>query len=308
MKRFTVLASFFLCLACVHLLSYPPLPYEELFISHPENIEQVTPNEISVGCVFRDEASWLKEWIEFHLLIGVDHFYLYNNCSQDHYLEVLLPYIRNGTIELFDFPKQDWSNRDQNYMYNHTLALAKGTSKWLAIIDTDEFINPLESASLKEYLENYKQAASIYVKWQLFGTSKVRNLKYGQLLIDKLIFRAPDGNTTSEAWGKSIYQTQLTDSIDNPHWGTHPKNSYVHHPTTNEIKVNHYTYRTEFFLYTVKLPRLKIFKGGHLFGTSRALLNFLPIANSKRDHTVERYVTPLKIKCFGEDQNATPSG
>ncbi|MGC1878452.1 MAG: glycosyltransferase family 92 protein [Rhabdochlamydiaceae bacterium] len=40
--------------------------------------------EVSVATIFRDEARFLKEWIEFHKLIRVEHFYLYNHRSQDN--------------------------------------------------------------------------------------------------------------------------------------------------------------------------------------------------------------------------------
>lgn len=32
---------------------------------------------LSIGAIFKDEARFLDEWIEFHLGIGVEHFYLY---------------------------------------------------------------------------------------------------------------------------------------------------------------------------------------------------------------------------------------
>ena len=235
-------------------IPYPP---------HPKNIEQTTPCNIAIGCVFKNEASWLKEWIEYHLLIGVDHFYLYNNCSDDDYLNILLPYIEKGVVELFDFYKPDFSNFDQLYLYDDLLKFSREKTKWLAIIDTDEFINPIIDKNLNDFLKKYETAASIYITWQCFGTSGVKNLQPEELLIEKLIFRAPDGNGKSEAWGKSIYQTHRTLSIDNAHWGSHSPEEYIYRPSTAEIKVNHYFVRTEDFLYNVKLERLKIWKNGH---------------------------------------------
>jgi hypothetical protein len=276
----------FFCFIGTHLFGHPYPP-------HPKNIEQVTPCNIAIGCVFKNEASWLKEWIEYHLLVGVEHFYLYNNCSDDDYLKVLLPYIEDGIVELFDFYKPDFSNFDQGELYNNTLKYSRDKTKWLAIIDTDEFINPFNENNLNDYLNKYETAASIYIRWQQFGTSGVKNLKPKELLIEKLVFRAPDGDAVSEAWGKTIYQTQRTLSIDNPHWGSHSSEEYIHRPSTNEIKVNHYFVRTEDFLYGVKLERLKVWKGGHQFN-SEALFNYLPIANSTLDSSMDRYIVPLR--------------
>ncbi|VFM99178.1 MAG: Glycosyltransferase family 92 [Candidatus Kentron sp. G] len=30
---------------------------------------------------FKDENTYLREWLEYHLLVGVEHFYLYDQCN-----------------------------------------------------------------------------------------------------------------------------------------------------------------------------------------------------------------------------------
>lgn len=55
---------------------------------------------LSICMIFRDEAPYLKEWIEFHRLAGVDHFDLCNHRNQDNYLDVLTPYMKKGVVEL----------------------------------------------------------------------------------------------------------------------------------------------------------------------------------------------------------------
>ena len=49
--------------------------------------------DITVGAIFQNEAPYLKEWIDYHKSVGVDHFVLYNHFSKDNYEEVLYPYI-----------------------------------------------------------------------------------------------------------------------------------------------------------------------------------------------------------------------
>ena len=48
---------------------------------------------LSIAAIYRDEGPYLREWIEFHRLVGVERFFLYNNRSTDDHLEVLAPYI-----------------------------------------------------------------------------------------------------------------------------------------------------------------------------------------------------------------------
>ena len=34
---------------------------------------------VAICAIFKNEEPYIKEWIEFHKIVGVDHFYLYNN-------------------------------------------------------------------------------------------------------------------------------------------------------------------------------------------------------------------------------------
>ena len=59
---------------------------------------------LSVCAMYQNEASYLQEWIEFHRLVGVERFFLYDNNSTDDHLDVLTPYIEEGTVVLHDWP------------------------------------------------------------------------------------------------------------------------------------------------------------------------------------------------------------
>lgn len=60
---------------------------------------------VSICGIFKDEAFYLKEWIEYHKKAGVDHIYLYNNNSTDNYLTVIKPYLEERYIDLIDWSK-----------------------------------------------------------------------------------------------------------------------------------------------------------------------------------------------------------
>ena len=47
---------------------------------------------VAVCAIFKNEGIFLKEWLEYHLLIGVEHFYLYNKSErQDSCLSFSFP-------------------------------------------------------------------------------------------------------------------------------------------------------------------------------------------------------------------------
>ena len=35
-------------------------------------------NELAIGAIMKDEGPYLKEWLNFHILIGINKFYLYH--------------------------------------------------------------------------------------------------------------------------------------------------------------------------------------------------------------------------------------
>ena len=64
-----------------------------------------TKYNVSICGIFKNEGKYLREWIEFHKIVGVEHFYLYNNNSEDNFREILEPYIEDGLVTLVEWKK-----------------------------------------------------------------------------------------------------------------------------------------------------------------------------------------------------------
>lgn len=98
-------------------------------------------HDLSVVSILKNEAPYLKEWLDYHLMAGVDHFYLYDNDSPDNQLEVAAPYIQAGLVDYFKVPGQLM----QMPVYNDAVKNFKFQSRYFAFIDGDEFIYPKSS-------------------------------------------------------------------------------------------------------------------------------------------------------------------
>src|ERR1043166_6932935 len=85
--------------------------------------------------IFKNEAVYLKEWLDFHRLVGVEKFFLYNNASEDNYKTVLQPYIEKGIVALHDFPMAP--PNAQTEAYNLCLKTHRRHARWIAFIDID---------------------------------------------------------------------------------------------------------------------------------------------------------------------------
>ena len=122
---------------------------------------------LSICCIYRDEAPYLREWIEFHRLVGVEHFFLYDNRSEDDHRRVLEPYVESGLVTLHDWPEHP----GQRGAYDHCLRAHEGDSRWIAFIDADEFLFSPLGVPLPEILRELEDAPGVGVSWILFGTS-----------------------------------------------------------------------------------------------------------------------------------------
>ncbi|MBR0060195.1 MAG: glycosyltransferase family 92 protein, partial [Selenomonadaceae bacterium] len=94
--------------------------------------------DLAVVAIFKDEGKYLKEWLNYHLLAGVEHFYLYNNDSSDDYAEVLAPYVKANVVTLTDFP----GRLTMFPAYNDAIEKFRFDCRYMAFIDLDEFIFP----------------------------------------------------------------------------------------------------------------------------------------------------------------------
>jgi hypothetical protein len=101
------------------------------------------------------------------LLVGVQKFFIYDNESTDNLREFLEPYIKDGIVEYTFFP----GKRQQVTVYNDALRRYKYTSFWLAFIDIDEFLVPVEMKTVTDFLRNFEDVPGIEINQVLYGSS-----------------------------------------------------------------------------------------------------------------------------------------
>lgn len=140
--------------------------------------------DVSICAIFKNEADYLKEWIEFHRIIGINHFYLYNNQSSDNYFDVLLPYINEGIVTLKDWPKpQSQMSAYQDFMSNY-----KSDTKWVGFIDLDEYVVPNKFDNIYDFLKKFdNNRPAILIYWKCFGTSGFRTRNVTGLITEDFV-------------------------------------------------------------------------------------------------------------------------
>lgn len=223
--------------------------------------------KLSIAAITQNEDLYLKEWIDYHLKMGVEHFYIYdNNEDNDRTAKVLEPYVKEGTVELIPWPNL-WKDKAfhfdcQTNAYNDALARARHHTEWLAIIDTDEFFVPLKENTLIDAIRNhYSGHGFIYVNWLMFGTS-YKTLTSNHSMLEELTRCASKGHAMNK-YGKTICRPELTMFVEGPHFvrtiypylngsGTFRVNDNYE---GDILRINHYVFRDEKFLSDVKVRR-----------------------------------------------------
>lgn len=166
---------------------------------------------LSIAAIVRDEEEYLPEWIEFHLLQGVEHFYLCEHEPNGKTLRVLQPYIEEGLVTY----STRRGKKPQLPCYDDILKKHKDESEWIAFIDVDEFLYPSISGirSIPDLLHELPEYCAIYaVHWVLYG-SNGEAFKKGGLVTERFTKRAelPDKHV------KSIVRSKFVSVGKNPH-------------------------------------------------------------------------------------------
>lgn len=150
---------------------------------------------LSVCAIFNNEAKYLKEWIEYHRMIGVDHFYLYDNNSRDRFRSILNPYIKRGIVTLIPWPdffethsgqsEWLWSLSTMTSAYEHAIRVqAIHETKWLTLLNITDFLVPLNEENLSQLLDRYEEYPGVILSTHYYDSSKRDHLSKNKLIIE----------------------------------------------------------------------------------------------------------------------------
>ena len=206
---------------------------------------------LSLCLICKDENDYLPEWLDYHILMGVDRFYIYDNESQFSLRENLKEYIERGWVVVVDISGKAM----QLYAYDHCLQTFGHLTFWLGFIDTDEFLVPKTTLDLKEFLKGYEAYAGLAVSSLFFGSSDHKTRpSVGQI---SAYTRRTHGIFKENELVKSIVQPGLTLMPNSPHDFTFKENVWCvnerflrldgqRFPNSTElIQLNHYYCRSE---------------------------------------------------------------
>ena len=158
--------------------------YESLIESvYKENIELLINNklfnlkvnkypefkdEIIMSTMVHNEDDYIRQWIEYHINIGVSRFIIYDNSKIDDKLsyksveknsdlkKVLSDFIEKGIVVLIEWSYPKRLKRSgisgQTTQQNHSI-YAFRNSKYIGLFDIDEYVNMQHNTNINDFLE-----------------------------------------------------------------------------------------------------------------------------------------------------------
>lgn len=173
------------------------------------------PRMLTVCAIMKNEGPRLQEWLTFHAIQGVERFLLYDNGSTDQTFDVLRPWLEAGHVELVHWPDFVREGNAQYLAYAHAVCRTAATTRWLAVIDIDEFLYSPAYDTLPDALRGLEHSPAVGVFRREFGTAG-RDRPFDGPVIAGYDRRLPVG-APYKAKVKSIVQPALVSAIGSAH-------------------------------------------------------------------------------------------
>lgn len=132
-------------------------------------------NDIVICAVAKNEEKYLYEWVSYHLNLGFDRIYLYDDNDPENGdilisdIESLKPFIDNEQLII-----NRCSHLERPQMKVYTECYRTYEFAWMLFIDIDEFVELPRFENIKDFLyqEKFNDADVIALSWLMMGDNE----------------------------------------------------------------------------------------------------------------------------------------
>lgn len=214
-----------------------------------------------ICAIAKCEEDYIKDWVEWHLNLGFDHIYVYDNSDteekalKNYYINEKLTY-----IPVYGVHENMFQIKCYNEFYN------SHTFDWCAYIDIDEYIVLEKWENIKDFLNDFSDYQVIRLNWRIYGDDDLvfRDMTKPVYTLKQRVINHP-----YEFHGKEIVKGGFNANICSTHYslidGNLPKQIMPDGKETlgkvsdlhkcNEAYINHYMTKTLSEFVNQKLSR-----------------------------------------------------
>ena len=265
-----VLVACFLGIIIPQFMTEPLDEAEEYFLAH-QRAEVPSNLQLAVTTLVLNQGGYLREWIEFHIMMGFEFFIIFDHGSTDDTLIVLSKFILSGRVMFidaetsFEVCKQGSIARKhhtkhphsacQGKVFNFAKEILKGKTKWMGNFDVDEFLwvpqayQEIVQPTVFQVLEtDFRHFSYVQVVGSVFGTNGVQHPVFDNTVIETYTRRAKIIPGISDSGGrfgrKALYRPEYMSYVT-VHgafcvlcWWT------IVQPLSWQIRMNHYQFKS----------------------------------------------------------------
>lgn len=225
---------------------------------------------LSIAAILKNEQPYILEWLAYHMVLGIEDFYIADNISSDGGSELLYQLDKANFITRIEHPTKN-NEPPQLSAYSKVLSMLE-QNKWVAFIDADEFIYPNNfehGLDRINHLFEDESNGAISLNWAVYGSSH-SILPDNGLVIERFIKRATEEHPVNKHY-KSIVRvgdvisTGLTPHAFKikpgkkfvmPNGKIQEKNEGISDITDwSEIRLNHYVIKSKAEFFNKKASR-----------------------------------------------------
>lgn len=124
----------------------------------------------AICAIIKDEHLFLKEWIDYHLSIGFDRIYLYEDFTSKPHNEITDAYDNVELHSMREIPTcMEGKTSRQCAVYNWFVKNMQNECDWCLFTDIDEFFRLEEGVTLDSLLAEFSEYNGLQVWWKVYG-------------------------------------------------------------------------------------------------------------------------------------------
>lgn len=277
--------------------------------------------------VIKNEHEYLDEWIKYHLDLGINHIFIFEDIDSDSHKEICDKYddvslnsidivLNEEDKEKAIFLKKTIKWNIQHLYFRNALKWIKykNVYDWCFVIDNDEFIT-IEKP-LEEIFDLYKDYEAFIIQWKCFGANGyIQKPNYeGKGLIGtytkEISGKLPDKN---ESLVKTCYNLKLYDGCffynqhhpnDKCNWCNTDYIKDLYKPTYSNIFIRHYVTKSwEEYVWKIKTRGFTWYGTRHLDTFFEINSDMLPIKQQLFDDLKKETLIVMPYKQSGSQGN-----
>ena len=199
----------------------------------------------------KHEDLYIREWLEYHLLVGVEHFFLYDMDGGQGLAGILEPYEDAGVVTRIPWSHYEGTRLDRggplrqnksSLAYRHFVRHFRRHVRWAQKIDADEFLYPLAGDDVIGPLRafDHNRVRGIRVPRFNFGHNGHERRPPGLVIESYLRREATRSSLKDMANGEKLSGNYFRRDAHRWSYSLHKRGTLVLPDHVETLRINHY--------------------------------------------------------------------